>query len=431
MAQIERPARFLLQTLDGKVLHEYLLNSAETTVGRASTRAISIPADKLISRRHALVRYVDDHYVLCDEGSVNGTIVNGKPLQPGQTYILHHGDSIRLGRHQLIFQDFSSTTPAAGSPTGRSLSGGLVSLKQPAGSEALANASGPLTTDTVKSASVYSAPTQILSPDQLRFTAFYPQEVAVGTWNSLLVYAHLAHLIEVVHQDAATFKSETAVHAHKTSEQSRPFLLQNTSVTVVPECKGISFNPKRITFKWLEDWHRVEFRFSTKKEWAGLNANGRISLFAGPLLVGTLRLALLLDEPHLILQEDIADITARLYRPVYASYSPQDVLIGLQSRAIYKALGSHASIIDDALRTDQQFSAEQKRMIEAAEVFQVFWSSHGAHSPLVAQELEYALQLNRGEGFIRPIYWEVPRVPPPEKLASVPFTYLPLYTFCS
>ena len=68
-------------------------------------------------------------------------------------------------------------------------------------------------------------------------------------------------------------------------------------------------------------------------------------------------------------------------------------------------------------------------MIDAADIFQLFWSERSAKSVYVTQEWEYALQLNRGEGFVRPIYWEVPMTKPPEKLAPLHFAYLPAYTF--
>ena len=68
-------------------------------------------------------------------------------------------------------------------------------------------------------------------------------------------------------------------------------------------------------------------------------------------------------------------------------------------------------------------------MIDAADIFQLFWSERSAKSTYVAQEWEYALRLNREEGFVRPVYWEIPMAKPPEKLAPLHFAYLPAYTF--
>jgi hypothetical protein len=48
-----------------------------------------------------------------------------------------------------------------------------------------------------------------------------------------------------------------------------------------------------------------------------------------------------------------------------------------------------------------------KEMIDAATIFQLFWSSNSMTSSFVRQEWEYALSLNRAN-FIRPVYWEEP-----------------------
>ena len=60
------------------------------------------------------------------------------------------------------------------------------------------------------------------------------------------------------------------------------------------------------------------------------------------------------------------------------------------------------------LRSGQKWSEELERMIRDASVFQLFWSSNSMMSDYVKQEWEYALGLNRGGKFIRPVYWEEP-----------------------
>ena len=138
--------------------------------------------------------------------------------------------------------------------------------------------------------------TPVVSPEQLRFTAFHPKEVAVDTWNTLLVYAHIEPASQAIYADADKFKHELGNAPRKVSAPGTQLILRETNITIVPECKGVSFNPKRITFKWLEDWHRASFRFSAKKELAGSAGNGKISIFAGPLLIGTLKMALLFED---------------------------------------------------------------------------------------------------------------------------------------
>jgi len=65
-------------------------------------------------------------------------------------------------------------------------------------------------------------------------------------------------------------------------------------------------------------------------------------------------------------------------------------------------------------------------MIDNADLFQLFWSERSARSPYVDQEWRYALQHYKGEGFIRPVYWENPLVPPPRELSHLHFDYIEL-----
>lgn len=101
---IEHPARLILHSETGEVLQEYLLDKAEIVIGRAPTSDILLSKDKLTSRRHAHVHYENENYLLIDEHSANGTFVNGKQIDEAEPHILHDGDQIGIGEHELIFR---------------------------------------------------------------------------------------------------------------------------------------------------------------------------------------------------------------------------------------------------------------------------------------------------------------------------------------
>jgi pSer/pThr/pTyr-binding forkhead associated (FHA) protein len=107
---IEHPARFILRSENGEVLQEYPLDKPEIVIGRAPSSDILLSKDKLTSRRHATVRYENDHYLLRDERSANGTFVNGQQIEEGVPRILQDGDHIGIGEHELIFRSFESPT---------------------------------------------------------------------------------------------------------------------------------------------------------------------------------------------------------------------------------------------------------------------------------------------------------------------------------
>jgi len=56
---------------------------------------------KSISRRHATVARQDDIVVVEDTGSVNGTFVNGRRLDPYLPEVIKSGDILQLGKLQL------------------------------------------------------------------------------------------------------------------------------------------------------------------------------------------------------------------------------------------------------------------------------------------------------------------------------------------
>lgn len=84
----------------------YKLGSKPTMLGRVAGKDtdhldyIVIP-QTTIGRRHALIEYKDFSYWIIDQGSINGTFVNDKPISTETR--LKHGDRIRLHKYELEF----------------------------------------------------------------------------------------------------------------------------------------------------------------------------------------------------------------------------------------------------------------------------------------------------------------------------------------
>jgi pSer/pThr/pTyr-binding forkhead associated (FHA) protein len=70
-------------------------------VGREPTQDIGLSLDSTTSRRHATVFYMNGAWGVRDEGSANGTWVNGVRIseQP-----LFPGDSVRVGQSEFRFE---------------------------------------------------------------------------------------------------------------------------------------------------------------------------------------------------------------------------------------------------------------------------------------------------------------------------------------
>ena len=84
------------------------------TFGRTDASQVVIAEDKGLSRRHATLRRSGESVLLFDEGSTNGTTVNGRRVSAeGQT--LSDGDEIRIGNETAITVSIKRAQAAAAS----------------------------------------------------------------------------------------------------------------------------------------------------------------------------------------------------------------------------------------------------------------------------------------------------------------------------
>lgn len=97
----------------GKQIQEYLIEKAETVIGRWDAARNIFPEIDLeqadvetkISRRHARILVKDNQFWVEDLGSLNGTVINRQHhLQQGKPFLLRDGDEIIVGK---IFLKFS------------------------------------------------------------------------------------------------------------------------------------------------------------------------------------------------------------------------------------------------------------------------------------------------------------------------------------
>ena len=265
-----------------------------------------------------------------------------------------------------------------------------------------------------------------LAQEQLQFTAFYPGSAPVETWNILLIYAYIQAAQEAVRIDASRFRNQLGPMPFVSDAWASRPLTRGTQITVVPLFRGIAFSPERITFTWTQDWHPANFRFRADRRWAGAVGNGEILIFAGPLIIASLKVSIRFDAQSTPAYQTQEETSASRYRNIFTSYSHADKRIVLAIRKAYEALGDNSFLDVENLRSGQDWNAALFRAIDRSDIFQLFWSSHSAKSLYVQQEYQYALSHYKYEGFIRPIYWEMPMIPPPQEIAHLHFAYYEL-----
>lgn len=80
---------------------EIPLLSRVISIGRDPSNDLVL-SDSMVSRRHAILEQRDDHYVLRDNNSSNGTLVNGDRVDHEKP--LRDGDLVAIGSSRLLFQ---------------------------------------------------------------------------------------------------------------------------------------------------------------------------------------------------------------------------------------------------------------------------------------------------------------------------------------
>jgi hypothetical protein len=89
--------------LEGAVAGESFDLRGTFTVGREADNALALAQDTTVSRRHARFEGSGDAWSVADEGSSNGTFVNGRRVSGTQA--LQPGDVVQIGSSRLRFED--------------------------------------------------------------------------------------------------------------------------------------------------------------------------------------------------------------------------------------------------------------------------------------------------------------------------------------
>jgi Mg-chelatase subunit ChlD len=81
----------------------FALSADEFWIGSASNNHLCLSADAAVSGNHACIRREQGFLRLYDNGSLNNTIVNGRPIGT-EIVLLRVGDSIRVGQSDLLLE---------------------------------------------------------------------------------------------------------------------------------------------------------------------------------------------------------------------------------------------------------------------------------------------------------------------------------------
>lgn len=279
--------------------------------------------------------------------------------------------------------------------------------------------------------------------ENVQFTVYRPEAMPPEKWLPLLAFAHLSDKppdappdelspVEEVQRQAGAVLGKLAADYKPMTQDSRSAVPRMGEITFVPAIPGCEFNPPRAGFRWEEPVHRAEFRVRASAQLEGQTARGQVTVFLGSIILAEISLAIRV-ESKTAARPRMEPSVARPYRHSFPSYSRKDREIVEQFERYGQALGDKYLRDVLTLRAGEEWNPALMRLIEDADVFQLFWSTHSMHSVICRQEWEHALSLRR-ESFIRPTYWEdpFPETPdkslPPELLRKLHFHRLGLET---
>lgn len=80
------------------------LNSSSVVIGRDASNGVPLPNDTNASRRHATLTGQAGQFTITDNGSSNGTFVNGVKILTGTPHPLRTGDEIQIGMTRFRFE---------------------------------------------------------------------------------------------------------------------------------------------------------------------------------------------------------------------------------------------------------------------------------------------------------------------------------------
>jgi hypothetical protein len=257
------------------------------------------------------------------------------------------------------------------------------------------------------------------------FTLYHPKEAEPEKWYTLLIYAHVQAALAQVQQNAAKFSDEMNDDPREVRAKHSVKLARGTEIRVEPHAEGVTFNPPSATITWNEDYERVNFRFQAPADLSGQPMFGEVGIYVGPLLISTVRFSVFVTEAISEPAAPLVPVSAQMYRRIFASYSHRDTEIVNACLKAFDALGDEVYIDYRSLRSGEQWSEALERLIEEADVFQLFWSEHAATSDHVRHEWTHALKHRQGGvHFIRPVYWQQPMPDVPPELSHLHFKYM-------
>ncbi|HEX9035936.1 MAG TPA: toll/interleukin-1 receptor domain-containing protein [Ktedonobacterales bacterium] len=269
-----------------------------------------------------------------------------------------------------------------------------------------------------------------ISLEQVAFAAYHPKEVERNKPSPLLVFLALntAGALAQVAALAAERLAGRIDQFRAGVADDRLTIRRGARLRIVPTIPGFRVNPQWMDITWEDDAQQHEFTIRAESAASGRASEGAVRIYQGLTLRAEVPLSIYVGSGAAASDPaSFASAVARTYRRVFASYSHRDTPVVESCEAAAQALGDRYLRDVMTLQSGQLWNSQLLRMINEADVFQLFWSKNASSSGYVRQEWEYALTLQPNRpGFIRPVYWSGQPFGIPQQLSALHFEPLDL-----
>ena len=263
-------------------------------------------------------------------------------------------------------------------------------------------------------------------PEPVQFSAYAPREIVPNAWQPLRAYVFKGSAADQVSADAKQQLGDQFSSYREVERPATTSIAEGALVTATPMLEGFQFNPPTAQAAFYDAFERFDFKLRATSAPLDQASNGRITFSVEGVIVADIPLSIYVSETIPGATSVSVPVTRPVYQAIFCSYSRQDAQIVEHIERAYKALGLEFLRDVETLRSGQDWEAELPRLIEKADIFQLFWSQAASESAAVRKEWTFALSLNRQvSAFIRPVYWQTPMPPVPPELGPINFAYQP------
>lgn len=392
---------------------EFSFYRNEVHIGRSPSCDLPLPDDKIFSRFHVTVFYGDGSWYAVDNGSVNGTMLNDRPLTKGENAALKEGDVLTLAK-TLRFRVLKALRPEQ--PKIPVLPGVASYCQEPAAPKVAPPAPAAGAAKPAKKESFFrpffgTKKPQEETPviDDIQFRAAAPASLEPGAYFAVKIMMYREDDYSRADREQQTvseqIKSATSSIFQAKRQETYRLSIQSPDIPIAAESAELVWNGKYAAADF--DVYLPE-TYDQKT----LRLIGRV--YSGAAVLTDLKLIL---QVNATAQQEPTVEKCHI-RSAFLSYATQDspkVAARIQGIQLSRP-DMDLFFAEESLRRGEQWQPRLFQEIENRDLFYLFWSRNAAKSEWVTRELAYAIE-TKGAMAVEPIPLEPPSVcPPPDSL---------------